>query len=136
MGNHLGKLPCEVAVKSVIPSIRALLAIELINTHGMKQDDVASLLGITQTAVSKYAHHVRGAALQTEIERLFEDVVKKVATLIANGEFDRFESTEQMCRLCSLVRTKGIMCEICNSHSSERVSSICKLCFRQLSIKE
>ena len=130
------KLPCEVAVKSIVPSIRSLLANELINTHRMKCEDTANLLGITQSAVSKYTHHVRGTALQAEIETLFKGMVKEVALLMADGKFDRLESLEQICHLCSLIRSKGIMCEICDSRSHDNDSGICKLCFKQFSMRE
>ncbi len=57
-------LPCEVAVKSVIPAIRSAIARELTESYGLKQKDVAELLGVTQTAVSKYTSHCRGAIFE------------------------------------------------------------------------
>ncbi|MCK5562646.1 transcriptional regulator, partial [Candidatus Bathyarchaeota archaeon] len=59
-------MPCEVAVKSVVPAIRAGLAKELVQTHKLRQIDIANLLGITQTAVSKYTRDVRGRVVQIE----------------------------------------------------------------------
>jgi predicted transcriptional regulator len=56
-------IPCEVAAKSVIPALRAMIARELIEDYGMKQELVAERLGITQAAVSKYRHQVRGEAV-------------------------------------------------------------------------
>jgi len=59
-------LPCEIAVKSLIPALRSTIAKELIHKHGLKQKDVADLLGVTQTAVSKYVCEVRGTVLKIE----------------------------------------------------------------------
>jgi len=57
-------LPCEVAVKSLVPTIRSAAARELTQSYGFKQKDVANLLGVTQTAVNKYTRHVRGRGPQ------------------------------------------------------------------------
>ena len=97
------KLPCEVAVKSVVPAIRALLAKELIETYGMKQREAANLLGITQTAVSKYAHHVRGRILLIEKEKKVETLITKTAALLANGNLNRTALALQICITCKLV---------------------------------
>jgi uncharacterized protein len=59
-------IPCEVASKSVIPALRAMIARELIEDYGMKQAIVAEKLGVTQAAVSKYLHQVRGEAVELE----------------------------------------------------------------------
>ena len=59
-------LPCEVVEKSLIPAIRSIVARELIQSYGLKQREGAYLLGVTQTAVSKYIRHVRGTVLKNE----------------------------------------------------------------------
>ena len=56
-------IPCEVAVKSLIPAIRSAIARELTESHKLKQKEVAELLGITQTAVSKYTRFYRGTVI-------------------------------------------------------------------------
>src|SRR5260370_23081970 len=55
-------IPCEVASKSVIPALRALVARELIEEYGLKQEQVATKLGETQAAVNKYQHQSRRRA--------------------------------------------------------------------------
>ena len=45
-------LPEELASKSVIPAIRALIVKRLVEEHGMTQQEAAKLLGVTQPAVS------------------------------------------------------------------------------------
>ena len=59
-------LPCEVAVKSVIPAIKATLAKQLVEIYQMKQKQAAEILGITQSAVSKYTRNVRGNMIKIE----------------------------------------------------------------------
>jgi uncharacterized protein len=47
-------LPSEIESKSLIPAVRAILAKDLVKAKGLKEEEVAKLLGITQAAVSNY----------------------------------------------------------------------------------
>jgi predicted transcriptional regulator len=123
------KLPCEVAVKSVVPAIRALLAKELTETHEMKQVEAAKLLGITQTAISKYTHHVRGRILRIEEEAKVRLFVKKTAASLANGELSRAGLVLRICDACKVVREKGLMCDLCKRANPTLDIKHCELCF-------
>lgn len=122
------KLPCEIAVKSVVPAIRALLAKELIVTYGMKQKEAADLLGITQTAVSKYAHHVRGRVMSIENEEEVGTLVTETAASLVSGGMDKTALALQICTTCKLVRKKRLMCGLCKRASPSLVINQCRLC--------
>jgi len=123
------KLPCEVAVKSVVPAIRALIAKELTETHGMTQREAANLLGITQTAISKYAHHVRGTVLSLEKEQEVKMLIVKTAASLAVSDFDRTSLALQICNTCKFIREKRLMCELCKRSDPTSDIEQCKLCF-------
>jgi len=123
------KLPCEIAVKSVVPAIRALLAKELTQNYGMKQKEAANLLGITQTAVSKYTHHVRGRILIIEKHEEVKTQIKKTATSLANGNINRTTLALQICTTCKLIREKRLMCKLCKRANPTLDIKQCKLCF-------
>jgi predicted transcriptional regulator len=53
-------LPSEIESKSLIPAVRAILAKDLVKAKGLKEEEVAKLLGITQAAVSNYLRGTRG----------------------------------------------------------------------------
>jgi len=122
------KLPCEIAVKSVVPAIRALLAKELTETHGMKQIEAAHLLGITQTAISKYTHHVRGGTISIEEQKEVKIQIIKTATSLVNGNLDRTTFALQICATCKLIRKKRLMCELCKRANPTLNIEQCKLC--------
>ena len=122
------KLPCEVAVKSVVPAIRALLAIELIETHKMRQREVADLLDITQTAISKYSHHVRGRIIVIEEEVEVKTLIADTAASLANGHMNRTALAQQICATCKLAREKRLMCELCKRTSPKLDIEQCRLC--------
>ena len=52
-------VPCEVAVRSVVPAVKALIASELLDQHGLKQDEVAEIPGISRSAISWYTCRTR-----------------------------------------------------------------------------
>lgn len=125
------KLPCEVAVKSVVPAIRALIAKELTETHKMKQVEAAELLGITQTAISKYTHHVRGRILRIEEEAKVRLFIRKTAASLANGDLTRAALVLRICDACRVVREKGLMCELCKRANPTIEIKHCELCLLQ-----
>jgi len=121
-------LPCEVAVKSVIPAIRSAIARELTQTYGLKQKRVAELLGVTQTAVSKYTRHCRGAIFEvTEVEGV-QPVIKETISLLAKGKMGKYELAEKFCLLCWIIRQSGLMCILCKVSDPNIDSSKCKVC--------
>ncbi|MGQ9461041.1 MAG: transcriptional regulator [Candidatus Bathyarchaeaceae archaeon] len=106
-------LPCEVAVRSLVPAIRSAIARELTQTYGLRQKDVANLLGVTQTAVSKYTRHVRGVILKIEEVEEIQPTLKEVVISLVNGRMSKYELVAKFCVACEIIRQKGLMCELC-----------------------
>ena len=121
-------LPCEVAVKSVVPAIRSAIARELTQSHGLKQKDVAQLLGITQTAVSKYTSHSRGAVLQVEKVKSTQLVLKETIESLANGQMSKYELVAKLCLICDIIRQEGLMCKLCALSDPEIDKQQCIVC--------
>jgi predicted transcriptional regulator len=121
-------LPCEVAVKAVIPAIRSAIARELTQSHGLKQQKVAELLGITQTAVSKYTRFYRGTVI--EVQRIDEAnvIIEETVTSLANGQMDKYQLAQQLCVICGIIREKGVMCELCSISDPTIDNSKCLAC--------
>jgi predicted transcriptional regulator len=121
-------LPCEVAVKSVIPAIRSAIARELTQSYGLKQEEVAQLLGVTQTAVSKYTRHCRGAVLEVREVEGAQPILKETVWSLANGEMDKYELAEKLCLVCRIIRKRGLMCKLCALSDPTIDSSKCLVC--------
>ena len=120
-------MPCEVAVKSVVPAIRAGLAKELVQTHRLRQIDIASLLGITQTAVSKYTRDVRGRVVHIENVEV-QQMITRTAMMLVNGGMSRRQLVIRFCEICRLVRQKGLMCELCKRSNPSLDIYQCLIC--------
>jgi hypothetical protein len=121
-------VPCEIAVKSVVPAVKALLAKELVEKRGLKQDEVAEILGISQSAVSKYTRKVRGYVININgIEEIKPLIDKMIGALVnetpQRGEFLRF-----FCQTCVTIRKRGLMCQFCQKTDPKIKVEECSFC--------
>ena len=121
-------LPCEVAVKSLVPSLRSAIAKELTQTYGLKQKDVANLLGVTQTAVSKYTRHIRGTVLKIENVKEVRPMIMEIVVLLADGRMSRYELVGRLCEACKIIRRKRLMCGLCKRSDPSIDVQQCLVC--------
>lgn len=94
---------CERIVTEVFPSLRSLIAKELVENLNYKQTEAAKLMGITQPAISQYLKNSRGKnllPLQENAEIML--AIKTAAKALAhqNGSPD----PNILCGICSIVR--------------------------------
>lgn len=97
------KVPCENVVWDVLPCLRSALARRL-KQKGMRQIDVAEMLGVSPAAVSQYLSHKRGCS--DRVEEMASEEVDASAEAIMDGA----PVTEELCRLCRIMqrRVNGI----------------------------
>lgn len=106
------KIPCEIVVWYVLPTIRREIARELVYEHDMTQAQVARKFEVTDAAISQYLKKKRG---ENEIIQnsdkygLFMNEIKKSAEILACEDSD---FVKEMCRLCSVVKDCGMLAEI------------------------
>jgi hypothetical protein len=121
-------LPCEIAVKSVIPAIKALMAKELVEEHGLKQDQVAEILGISQSAVSKYSRKVRGYAIKLDDVAEVQPLINDMIILLMNGTYRRTDFLELFCQTCLAIRKTSLMCKFCQKSDPKIKIEECGFC--------
>ena len=90
------KLPQEIEVWYVIPAIRREFAKALVK-KGLKQREVARMLGVTDAAVSQYFSSKRGSEVKfnQEIKKEIRTSVEKV---MKGGNV--LSEIQKICRLC------------------------------------
>jgi len=121
-------LPDEIASKSVIPAIRAMVVRRLVDEHGMTQQQAAHLLGITQPAVSKYLHNKRGIAIRLQGNRKVEHEAKRIAALVASGKAGQVQVMGRLYKASVYVRKNRLMCDL-HRRLEPRVNlSGCRIC--------
>ena len=122
-------MPCEIAVKSLIPAMRAYVAKELTQTHRMKQEEIANILGISQTAISKYISNVRGQAFQIDRTVQMQKMLSGIASEVAAEKISGPLLAIRFCQVCKTARQNGLMCTLCKRYDPQidiRACSVCK----------
>jgi len=104
--------PCEVAVKCALPSVRAMVAAQLMNKHNLNQAQAAKLLGISQPAISLYQKKLRGNSLDLWGDPEVTASVTKQAEFLANGTANQRNNLTWFCAICKTLRAKGYLCKI------------------------
>jgi predicted fused transcriptional regulator/phosphomethylpyrimidine kinase/predicted transcriptional regulator len=85
----------EVVVETFLPTVRSMLAAEL-RDRGLTQREVAEALGVSQSAVSKYAQgHVDREPAVLEDERV-ERLVEELADGLASGEMSQVQALVEL----------------------------------------
>jgi predicted transcriptional regulator len=94
----------------------------------MKQTNVAPILGITQTAVSKYVGNVRGQAIRIDHDRRIRNMMDDIALKIANQKVKTPQTTLGFCVVCKAVRESRLMCEMCGRTDPTLDIKACTIC--------
>ncbi len=101
----------------------------------MKQEQVARRLGVTQAAVSKYRHEVRGEAVDLEGAIEVHKISKDIASTIM-GDPSPLEVSKKFCQACTDIRALGLMCETCRRVDPGWDVEHCTICFGHHSCAE
>jgi len=121
-------LPDEIASKSVIPAIRAMVVRRLVDEHGMTQQEAARLLGITQPAVSKYMHNKRGVAIKLAGIPRVDEATNKIATMLVSGKVGQVQIMGKLNKVSIQVRKSRLMCDLHRRLEPGLNLSSCRIC--------
>jgi predicted transcriptional regulator len=121
---------CEVVVQMLIPTMRALIAKELMAKYNLTQQDAAQKLGITQAAVSQYRRELRGSRVPIlEKDKVVSNKIEALAGKMAANKFSSgLDAMEAFCDVCKTIRKRKIICKIhteCSPNLEE-----CKVCLK------
>lgn len=103
------KVPCELIVWHLLPSIRRELARSMVEDLNLTQRASAKKLGITESAVSQYRKSKRGHEMNFgekvngEIEKAIKDIAKTD---------DESVIIEKICAICRMIKSHGSLCEL------------------------
>jgi predicted transcriptional regulator len=111
-------LPCEVGVKAVLPAIRALMARTIVEKHGMKEQQAAEILGLSQSAISRYTSKDRGSTIIIENVPEVQALIDQMINLLMYNSHQTTELLELFCQTCKIIREKGLMCQLCQEKAS------------------
>ena len=123
--------PCELVIKYILPTIRSLIAKDLIERYGYSQITVAKKLGTTQAAISHYSRSKRGMKRMEQLEKIpiIKTTVEEITRGLVEGEMDSIEAMNRFCDLCVILRSQKLICEI--HKDLMNLSAPCDLCLHR-----
>ena len=105
-------LPCEFAVKSIVPAFRSLVAKELAESYNLKQEEIAELLEVTQPAISQYTRNLRGKTVDLAGVEPIRLIAKDLATALVSNSISIRQVNHKYCEACKMAREKKMMCDL------------------------
>lgn len=124
-------LPSEIESKLLIPAVRAILSKELVVEKGLKEEEVARLLGITQAAVSNYLRGTRGDnELISKLMSLSEvmSMIKEIGDDLSTNRAYNAKTLSKFIALCNYMRYSLIICDAHHSLERNIDEKVCEQC--------
>jgi predicted transcriptional regulator len=124
-------LPSEIEAKSLIPAIRSILSQKLIKEYGLREEEVAKVLGVTQAAVSNYVRGTRGdSQLVTKLESVLEvtRMIEDIARDLASNKAYTPSTMAKFVQLCNYMRYTFIICDVHHTMESHIDEKVCQQC--------
>ncbi len=112
-----------------------MVARELIENYSFKQEQAAEKLGVTQAAISKYQHQVRGEAVDLESASEVQAMSKDLAAALSRGA-NPLAVSQRFCQACTDIRALGLMCDTCRRVDPHWDVEHCTICFGSHSCSE
>ena len=112
----------------MLPAIKALMARAIVEKHGMKEKQVAEILGLSQSAISRYTTKNRGNIITLENEPEVQKIVTQMTAFLIYEPHKKKEILELFCTACLTIRKKGLMCELCKERMHKKWAESCTFC--------
>ena len=106
------KIPCEVVVWDLLPTLRKGVAKELVTVHGFTQSRVAKVFGVTDAAVSQYLRNKRGEYDVVVNNPGFSSVQEEISAVAARIANTGSDFAEEVCNVCMVAKSCGILANI------------------------
>jgi len=112
------KLPCEVMIWEFLPALRRELVRALLK-EGVSRKEIASMLGITDSAISQYLKKKRGMHFKFSID--IKQRIQQIARHLKNtpAENRSVKLIAEICKFCLMLKRKRLFCSLCLKQNPE-----------------
>ncbi len=121
-------LPCEVGVKTILPAVKAVMARSIVAKHGLNEKQTADILGLSQSAVSRYVGRERGNLIEIEGTNEVVTLIDQMVTHLIKRPDNKTEFLKLFCQTCQTIRKKGLMCTHCQKEMPQDWAETCFFC--------
>jgi hypothetical protein len=121
-------LPCEIGVKTVLPAVKAIMARSIVEKHGLNEKQTANLLGLSQSAVSRYVGRERGNQLLLDNSNEVLTLIDQMVLNLLKQPNNKVEILKLFCQTCQTIRERGLMCSRCQKEMHDEWAKACFFC--------
>jgi len=121
-------LPCEVGVKTVLPAVKAIMARSIVEKHGLNEKQTANLLGLSQSAVSRYVGRERVNQLSLDNSNEVLTLIDRMVLNLLKQPNNKAEILKLFCQTCQAIREQGLMCSRCQKEMHDEWAKACFFC--------
>ncbi|MCW3995543.1 MAG: hypothetical protein NWE98_05280 [Candidatus Bathyarchaeota archaeon] len=111
-----------------MPAVKALMARALVQKHELNEKQTATLLGLSQSAVSRYIGRERGNLLEIEGTSEVKTLIDEMVVSLLNEPQNKDRILELFCKTCTTIREKGLMCPKCLEQMNAEWAEKCFFC--------
>ncbi len=117
-----------MGVKTVLPAVKAVMARQIVEKHGFNEQETARLLGLSQSAVSRYISKERGNLLAIEGSTEILALIDQMVLFLVKEPANKSGILALFCQICQAIREKGLMCPLCQKEMSQEWAEKCLFC--------
>jgi len=118
----------ELGYRYLYPSLRRELAEMLYKIYDVDQGAIAEILGLSQSAISRYVTSKRGSLINLSRFKDVKEEIKALAEKVASGEIDKYTVQAELVRIALKVLGKGYFCAYHRKLDDEVDVSKCRIC--------
>ena len=113
----------------MLPAVKAIMARSIVQNHGLNEKQTGDLLGLSQSAVSRYIGRERGSNLLA-IENTAEvlSLIDQMVLSLIKEPQNKSRVLELFCQTCTTIRQKGLMCPTCQDQMPQQWAEKCFFC--------
>jgi predicted transcriptional regulator len=104
------------------------MARSIVAKHGLNEKQTADILGLSQSAVSRYIGRERGNLLEIEGTSEVVTLIDQMVTHLIKRPDNKTEFLRLFCQTCQTIREKGLMCNHCQKEMTQDWAEKCFFC--------
>jgi uncharacterized protein len=111
-----------------LPAVKAIMARSIVEKHGLNEKQTANILGLSQSAVSRYVGRERGNQLSLENASEVLALIDQMVIHILKYPENKTEILKLFCQTCQAIREQGLMCTRCQKEMPNEWAQTCFFC--------